>query len=116
MNDWTCGTAGVIYQRCKACVGLWYFRRSFCPKCGSREVETLQASGLGVVHAVTEVMRAPSEALRPFAPYAIALIDTDEGFRMMAHLETGVRIGERVQVGFHAFGDATVPLFTRKHS
>ncbi len=116
MKDWTTGTAGITYQRCKPCGNVWYFRRSFCPKCGSSEIETLHASGRGVVHALTEVTRAPSEALRPHAPYVIALIDADEGFRLMAHLERGAVIGERVQAGFQDFGDATVPLFTRKIS
>lgn len=113
MNDWTQGTEGIAYQRCGACRAVWHFRRTFCPRCGSTDTTMAQASGHGVVHAVTEVMRAPSEQLRPYAPYAIGLIDTDEGFRMMAHVERGVGIGERVRVRYITFGDALLPQFTR---
>lgn len=113
MNDWTQRTEGIAYQRCGACSHVWYFRRSFCPRCGATDVPALQASGTGTVHAVTEVMRAPSEQLRAHAPYAIALIDTDEGFRMMAHVERGIGIGERVRARFVAFGDGIVPQFTK---
>ena len=116
MNDWTTGTEGIAYQRCEACNHLWYFRRGFCPRCGSQSVETLQSSGSGIVYAVTEVLRAPSEQLRPYAPFWIALIDVDEGFRMMAHVEPGASIGERVHVRFLAFGEASIPVYTRTTS
>lgn len=116
MNDWTQGTEGIAYQRCSSCSHVWYFRRSFCPRCGSTDPTTVQASGAGVVYAVTEVMRAPSEQLRSLAPYAIGLIDTDEGFRIMAHVDRGVDIGERVRVRYIAFGDAFLPQFTRERS
>ncbi len=51
-------------RRCPACADVWYFRRSFCPHCGSAPRDDRQASGLGTVHAVTLVTRAPSDELR----------------------------------------------------
>jgi uncharacterized OB-fold protein len=113
MNDWTAGTGGIAYQRCASCLHLWYFRRGFCPRCGSAAIAALQSAGSGIVYAVTEVLRAPSEQLKAYAPYWIALVDVDEGFRMMAHVEPGARIGERVHARFLAFGGATIPVFTR---
>ena len=113
MNDWTTGGEGLIYQRCESCRHVWYFRRGFCPRCGSTNAVTMQSSGSGVVYAVTEVLRAPSEQLRPYAPYCIALIDVEEGFRMMAHVEPGTRIDETVHARFLAFGEARIPVFTR---
>lgn len=109
--DWTEGAAGIALQRCGDCAHEWYFRRDFCPACGSRATSRHQATGLGTVHAVTLVTRAPSEALRAYAPYAIALVDADEGFRLMAHVVPEARIGDRVRATFHTFGTATVPLF-----
>lgn len=113
--DWTDGTAGIAFQRCDGCAHVWYFRRDFCPKCGRREPRVAQASARGTVHAITLVARAPSEALRPYAPYAIALIDTDEGFRLMAHIVPDARIGERVRAEFIPFGEALVPHFVREN-
>ena len=69
-------------------------------------------AAVGVI-GVMLVARAPSEALRALAPYTIALIDLNEGVRLMAHLEDGAVIGDRVQAGFRQFGDALVPLFSR---
>ncbi|MCA3131697.1 MAG: Zn-ribbon domain-containing OB-fold protein [Betaproteobacteria bacterium] len=110
-RDWTRGAEGIAFQRCSGCGHAWYFRRSFCPACGAPEPRAVQASGAGRVHAVTEVARAPSEALRARAPYCIALVDADEGFRLMAHVERGTHIGDRVQARFLEFGGRPVPVF-----
>jgi uncharacterized OB-fold protein len=49
-------------------------------------------------------------------PYAIALVDLAEGFRMMANVvgtdPTRLAIGDRVRVVFEARGDVTLPQFT----
>ncbi|MBI1395330.1 MAG: DNA-binding protein [Betaproteobacteria bacterium] len=111
MSDWTEGTEAILYQRCGTCSRVWYFRRDFCPHCGDTKVVSYRAAGSGTVHAMTRVARAPSEALRAHAPYVIGLVDVDEGFRMMAHLDDGVRIGDRVRARFETFGDAIVPVF-----
>ena len=51
--DWTCGTAGIAFQRCDGCGHTWYFHRDFCPACGAREPRSEQASARGTVHAIT---------------------------------------------------------------
>lgn len=109
--DWTEGAAGLVFQACPSCSHVWYFRRGFCPRCGHVAPRSRQASGHGVVHAVTRVARAPSEALRPYAPYSIALVDLDEGVRVMAHVEDGVRIGDAVTAEFVSFGERVIPHF-----
>ena len=110
-KDWTRGSEGIAFQHCKACGHAWYFRRGFCPACGTPDPRVLQASGTGRVHAITEVSRAPSEALRARAPYCIALVDADEGFRLMGQAERGARIGDRVRARFLEFGVRPVPVF-----
>ncbi|MEI7970532.1 MAG: OB-fold domain-containing protein [Betaproteobacteria bacterium] len=111
--DWTRGAEALAYQRCGRCGHAWTFHRDFCPACGATDPATLPCGGRGTVYALTRVARAPSEALRALAPYTIALIDLNEGVRLMAHLEDGAVIGDRVQAGFRQFGDALVPLFSR---
>jgi uncharacterized OB-fold protein len=109
--DWTEGQPGLAYQGCLACEAVWYFKRSFCPVCGSAGPERRQASGRGMVSAVTLVTRAPSDELRSHAPYLICLVDTDEGFRVMAHGNAGLRIGDRVQVQFVQLAGRQIPFF-----
>ncbi len=113
-NDgWVDGEEVIVYQRCAPCGHLWYFMRGFCPNCGARDPEKIKASGKGQVCAATLVHRAPSEELRHRAPYLIVMVDADEGFRLMAHGEPSLAIGDRVQVRFTEFGSRLVPYFER---
>jgi uncharacterized protein len=109
--DWSAGEAGIAYQRCATCSNVWYFRRDFCPRCGAAHPALLQASGLGIVYATTLVTRAPSEELRAHAPYAIVLVDADEGFRLMAHAAHDLRIGERARCRFIRLAGKLTPCF-----
>lgn len=111
--DWTHGDEGIAYQACAGCGAVWYFRRTFCPECGRAPPEDRQASGHGTVHAVTSVARAPTEELRAHAPYAIVLVDADEGFRMMAHGANDLRIGERVRCRCVTLAGRLMPRFEK---
>ncbi len=69
--------------------------------CGARgTLHWRDAAGTGGVHAVTEVARAPSDAFRALAPYTLAIVQLDEGPRLMGHATPGVRIGARVRADF----------------
>lgn len=109
--DWTQGAARLAYDSCAACGAHWSFPRPFCPHCGSDKIERREASGLGTVASVTQVTRAPSKDLQAYAPYTLVLVDLDEGCRVMAHGEAGLRIGARVKAGFRDFGGALAPVF-----
>lgn len=111
--DWTQGGDGIAYQRCDRCASIWYMRRQFCPACGNASPQNLQASGRGTVYSAATVTRAPSEALRAYAPYTIALVDCDEGFRVMAHADNNVVIGDKVVASFIDFGGRTIPQFKK---
>ena len=70
------------------------------------------SKGRGVVHAVTVVHQKDQQ------PFALALIDLDEGFRMMSRVDTdspaNIAIGTRVTVGFRSLaeGQPALPVFT----
>jgi len=113
IRDWIKGGDGIAYQRCGSCDAVWYFERSFCPVCGAAEPATLQASGLGTVHARTLVARAPTDELRAHAPYLIILVDADEGFRLMAHGDRALQIGTRVRARFSVLAGRKIPHFEK---
>ncbi|MFX8562047.1 OB-fold domain-containing protein, partial [Acinetobacter baumannii] len=46
-------------------------------------------------------------------PYAILLIDMAEGFRMMAHGDIDLRIGDRVAAEFRPFTSLRTPYFVK---
>lgn len=112
-GDWTTGRSAIRHQVCRACGHGWYFKRSFCPSCGSADLEVRDASGRGTVYAATTVNRPPSEALRTLAPYRIVIVEADEGFRLMAHGAGDLAIDERVEARFERFGALLVPFFDR---
>jgi uncharacterized OB-fold protein len=110
---WWAGVADghIGYEHCADCGTAQFYPRGRCTACGSARVEMRRAAGSGTIFSITTVHRPPSPALQAFAPYAIALVDLDEGVRMMAHADPALAIGARVSVTFVPFGDRTVPRF-----
>lgn len=113
LADWTTGTEAIAFQACDACRHVWYFRRSFCPACGSENVAAKAASGDGVVFAISVVTRAATAEARAHVPYAVVLVDTAEGFRMMGHGDRELKIGDKVKARFEKFTDHIVPYFAK---
>ena len=106
-----CAACELRHRRCAACGTRQSFPRDFCPACGSTDLEWQVSAGRGTVHAVTVVTRAPTDAFRALVPYAIILVDLDEGPRMMAHGTTDLAIGQRVVVTFMAHEGRYLPRF-----
>lgn len=87
--------AGVLrYQRCTACGRAVFFPRLVCPHCGADRLDWADSAGRGEVYSITTTRSRSGD-------YTIALIDLDEGFRMMCTVrddfEDEVRIGDRVE-------------------
>jgi uncharacterized OB-fold protein len=88
-----------------------FYPRLLCPFTGSDQLEWRVSKGFGTVYSTTVVN--PHEG----APYNVALIDCDEGFRLMSRVEgiapEAVRIGMRVQFRAHrpAGEEAPMPIF-----
>ena len=112
-DDWTTGHEAISYQSCAACGAKQYFRRAFCVACGAPDPDDRIASGQGTVYATSIVQRAGTPDAREHVPYNIVLIDTAEGFRMMAHGALDLAIGDRVTARFQRFTGRLVPFFER---
>ena len=89
-----------------------FFPRLVAPGTGSGKLDWRVSKGLGTVYATTVVHT------RDKPPYNVALIDVDEGFRMMSRVEDldpmQVKIGMRVKVRMHPGDDKQppYPVFT----
>lgn len=108
----------LMIRRCKNCGEKHFLPRHLCPSCWSEDLEWIQSSGRGIVHSYTVIRRTPMEAFRSRIPYIVALIDLEEGPRMMANVigETALetKIGDLVEVCFEDRQDgAKVPQFRR---
>ena len=113
LADWTKGAEAIVYQTCAACGARQYFRRSFCAVCGVSDPEERQACGAGTVYATSLVCRAATPETRAHVPYNILLVDMLEGFRMMAHGDNDLAIGDQVTARFTQFAGSLVPYFEK---
>jgi uncharacterized OB-fold protein len=111
--DWTTGTEAIVYQSCAACSARQYFHGSFCAACGAPDPVTKRSAGEGTVYATSLVCRAATPETRAQRPYHIILVDTAEGFRMMAHGDNDLAIGDAVTARFVRFAGRLVPHFAR---
>jgi uncharacterized OB-fold protein len=97
------------FQRCTRCGAAVFYPRVLCPVCGGASLEWHTSGGRGTVYATTAVYRRDAE------PYNVALVDLDEGFRMMSRVEgvpaEEVKIGARVTLEINRNDDGPTPVF-----
>ena len=72
-------------QRCNNCQNVYFYPRPFCPKCLSMNVEWFKASGKGFLYSYM-INHRPPRGFEEDAPYAIAIVQLDEGPRMMTNI------------------------------
>ncbi len=74
------------FLRCGNC-GRWAnYVRLQCPNCGSRDLSWTRCSGRGALYSYSVLHRASSPAFKEKVPYVLAIIELEEGIRMMSHL------------------------------
>jgi uncharacterized protein len=105
-------------QRCGACGAFVFFPRALCPVCFSDALVWTPVSGRGVVHAFTIPHRHSSPAFQADLPYIVALVELEEGPRLMTNLvdvppdPAQVRVGMPVEVVYDdVTPDVTLPRF-----
>jgi uncharacterized OB-fold protein len=104
-------------QRCadEACGEIYFPPRPFCPSCGSRDVTVFRASGRGTLASYV-ISHLPAPGFEP--PYAIALVELEEGPRMMTNIvgcpqtPEALVLDMALTVSFAEISDeVTLPLF-----
>jgi uncharacterized protein len=105
----------VRLQRCDACRHVYFPPRPFCPGCAHRKVSVIQASGRGTLHSYV-IHHRPAPGFEP--PYSIAVVELEEGPRMMTNIVNtpqtpeALRLDMPVRVVFRRLTDTiTLPLF-----
>ena len=83
--------------KCKACGQLHYFPRPFCPHCFSWDLEWVRCSGKGKLYSYV-INHRPAPGFEEEAPYVIAVVELDEGPRMLSNLIDIEPTPEAVQV------------------
>lgn len=92
----------LLIQRCAACHRLQHPPAPMCPGCHGLEMESIEASGRGIVYSFVVAEHPP---IPPFTyPNVIGLVELEEGTRLVTRLvgvaPEDVRIGMPVRVEF----------------
>ena len=111
-----CREGKFLIRHCNACGRNHFYPRPFCPTCWSEDVAWKEASGRGTLYTYSIVH---VNDLPPFAervPYVAAMVDLDEGPRVMTNVEgvpfDELRVGMPVTVEFKPISDdITIPVF-----
>jgi uncharacterized protein len=106
----------LLVQRCGACALVYAYPRPFCPACWSEDVAWVQAGGSGTFYTWSVVHRNDLPPFGERVPYCAAVVDLDEGPRMMTNLvdyvEADLAVGMAVEVTFRRETDEiTLPVF-----
>jgi hypothetical protein len=109
-----CAKGELRMQRCRECAELNWFPRGICVVCSSTELAWEKLSGRATVYSYSLVSRPPNDTL---PQYVLALVDLDEGPRMLTHLVDlpveSIHIGMPVTVCFDRRSDAiSLPMFS----
>jgi uncharacterized OB-fold protein len=105
----------LLVQRCETCGHHQLYARPHCLVCRSA-VTWVEASGRGTVYSYTVIRQNPSRSFRHLIPFVVALVDLEEGPRLMTNIvgcePEAVSIGAPVRVRFESVSDqAALPLF-----
>ena len=107
----------LLVQWCLDCDGPVFFPRAVCPRCLGTALEWRPSHGTGTVYAGTVEHRPQNPMMADRAPYVVALVDVDDGWRMLTGVvgcdPDEVVVGMRVTVTWEALSDGRrLPLFT----
>jgi uncharacterized OB-fold protein len=106
----------LVLPWCSKCGQPFWYPRPMCPQCLCPDIEWRPASGRGEVYAVSVMHRPGHPGMADRVPYAVALVDLDEGVRLLTNVvevdADDVRIGMRVQVTWEPMSDGrNLPVF-----
>jgi uncharacterized OB-fold protein len=105
-----------LIARCTACRHAHHYPRPFCPFCWSEEVKWENASGRATLYTYSTVYMNDLFPFKEKLPYIAAVVDLDEGPRVMTRLvavrEPDLRIGMPLMVDYEVLTDEiTAPVF-----
>jgi uncharacterized protein len=102
----------LIMPRCRLCDHLFWYPREVCPVCLSSEIDWLPVSGRGRLYSFTVIYQPANPAFRDDAPYIYAMVQLDEGPRLIANLVDCPPAEARVDLPVVAVFDDVTPDVT----
>ena len=76
----------LFLQHCQDCNHIQYYHQAICRECLGENLVEKEASGRGLVYSYSVVYRAPGPAFKDDTPYAVVLVELEEGPRMISSM------------------------------
>ena len=108
----------LLIAECTGCGKVHHYPRPFCPHCWSEDVRAVPARGTGTLYTYSTVYVNDLAPFKERLPYVAALVELDEGPRVMTTIEGAdpehLRVGMAVTAVFRAVddGDPDSPFLT----
>jgi uncharacterized OB-fold protein len=102
----------LVMPRCKTCDHLFFYPRLECPRCLSNHLEWMRVSGRGRLHTYTIVYQPANAAFRDDTPYIYAVVQLDEGPRMVSNVVQCDLDATKVDMPLEAIFDDVTPECT----
>jgi uncharacterized protein len=108
----------LLLPKCGDCAHVFFYPRVLCPRCRSRRIDWIESSGRGRLHSFGIAHQSINRAFKVPLPYVLALVELEEGPRMMSNLvevepdPSKLKCDMPVEVVFTEVADGvTLPLF-----
>lgn len=112
-----CRQEKLCFQYCKHCQQYQFYPRLYCMQCGATDApDWVETSGRGVIYSYTIIHQNKSPEFVKDTPYNLAIVQLEEGPRMLANVVdialTDLRVDMPVTVVFDPVTDTiSVPRF-----
>ena len=98
--------------RCKSCNHIFFYPREQCPRCFSTDLEWTEVSGRGSLYTYTVVQRPANPAFNDDVPYIFAIVQLDEGPRLVSNIVDCTIEDVKVDMPLVAVFDDVTPEWT----
>ena len=102
----------LFMPRCTTCDHVFFYPRSECPRCLSANLEWVKVSGRARLHSFTVVQQPANAAFRDDVPYVYAVVQLDEGPRLVSNIVQCDIDALRVDMPLEAVFDDVTPEWT----
>ena len=102
----------LLMPRCTTCDYVFFYPRSECPRCLSTHLEWVKVSGRARLHSFTVVQQPANAAFRDDVPYVYAVVQLDEGPRLVSNIVQCDIDALRVDMPLEAVFDDVTPEWT----
>jgi uncharacterized protein len=102
----------LLMPRCLKCDRLFFYPREACPYCLRSEIDWVKVSGKGRLHSFTVIHQPANPAFQAAVPYVYAMVQLDEGPRMISSLVDCPASEASVDMRLEAVFDDATPDWT----